>query len=130
MYRLIGLSLAAANQELADGAIHLRWGDKLEIYTLAAMGHGTPINSRDLGRPGPFILEAGISSTRRIAQFWGLESGVLAQSAKTKPVRAEPIALPTIEAALIPEKSDELAKAARIESVIRRALKAAGLIRS
>jgi len=69
---LHGLSLTGATQDMVDGAIHLSWDDKLEVYTLPAMGHGTPIDSRDLGQPGPFILEAGISSTRRIAEFWGL----------------------------------------------------------
>ena len=126
---LHGLSLSGASQQLVDGAIRLSWGDSLELYTLAALGHGTPIDSRDLGQPGPFILEAGISSTRRIAQFWGLESAVLARPARTKPVPAEPVALPDIEAVLRPKQSDELAKTARIEGVIKRALKAAGLIR-
>src|ERR1700761_7143080 len=66
---LHGLALTGAKQELVDGAVRLSWGDKLEVYTLAALGHGTPINSADVGSAGPFILEAGISSSRRITEF-------------------------------------------------------------
>jgi hypothetical protein len=83
------------------------------------LGHGTPIDSRDLGQPAPFILEAGISSTRRIAEFWGL-------LAAARPAVAEPQALPKIEAALLhrsaPSRQDT-------ENVIMRALRAAGLLK-
>ena len=115
---LHGLSLADARQESVHGAVRLRWSDKLEVYTLPLLGHGTPINSADLGRPGPFILEAGISSTRHIAAFWGL-SQIAAPAQR-------PSALPQIEAAILarPEPAN-----AQAESIIRRALKAAGLIR-
>jgi hypothetical protein len=136
---LHGLSLTAARQELADGAVRLNWGDALELYTLAALGHGTPIDSRDVGQQGPFILEAGISSSRRIAQFWGLEQSLTRPVAKTGPAKSFPVkaeteslALPEIEAALSLEKSDETAKvsmARNAENLIWRALKAAGLIR-
>jgi hypothetical protein len=93
-----------------------------------ALGHGTPIDSRDLGEPAPFILEAGISSSRRIAQFWGLTS-----MAKHALVRAEPrpLALLEIEAALLARGSDESSKGSLIpkaENLIWRALKMVGLI--
>ena len=136
---LHGLSLTAARQELADGAVRLNWGDALELYTLAALGHGTPIDSRDVGQQGPFILEAGISSSRRIAQFWGLEQSLTRPVAKAGPARSFPtkaetesLALPEIEAALLLEKSDGTAKvsmALNAENLIWRALKAVGLIR-
>jgi poly(hydroxyalkanoate) depolymerase family esterase len=125
---LHGLSLTDARQELVDGAVRVGWGDQLEVYTLATLGHGTPIDSRDLGQPGPFILEAGISSSRRIAQFWGLAPQVR-QPARAQP---EPLVLPQIEAALLLQKSDDSVKIsanAKAESLIWRALKATGLIR-
>jgi len=44
------------------------------------MGHGTPISAggdEGLGEEGDYMLEVGISSTRHIADFWGLtRSGV------------------------------------------------------
>lgn len=39
---------------------------------IAGMGHGTPLGDDGLGTPGPYILKVGISSTREIAQFWGI----------------------------------------------------------
>ena len=123
---LHGLSLSAAKQELIDGAVHLGWGEKLEAYSLLTLGHGTPIDSRDLGQPAPFIIEAGISSSRRIAQFWGLTS--LADAVPRRETSFS--ALTDIEAALLPRRSGEqLPLKIKAEQLIVRALKAAGLYR-
>lgn len=116
---LHGVSLLDAKQEMVEGAIRLHWDDRLEVYTLPALGHGTPIDSRDLGQPGPFILEAGISSTRRIAEFWGLSA------AAARP--AEPQMLLEIEAALLHRPAS--VETAQKESLVMRALKAVGLFR-
>jgi len=43
----------------------------IEINIIAGMGHGTPLD-KNLGAPGPYMLDVGISSTREIARFWGL----------------------------------------------------------
>ncbi len=52
----------------------------IEEYIIEAMGHGTPISAggdEGLGEEGDYMLEVGISSTRHIADFWGLtRSGV------------------------------------------------------
>jgi poly(3-hydroxybutyrate) depolymerase len=38
---------------------------KIEAFSVAGMGHGTPIDrANDIGTPGPFMLDARISSTR------------------------------------------------------------------
>jgi feruloyl esterase len=137
---LHGLSLGSAKQDMVDGAIRLNWGDRLEVYTLPALGHGTPIASRDLGEPGPFILEAGISSSRRIAQFWGLEpmAAVSRPAFWAQPMQAplkipekisQPV-LPEIEATLVTsaDQANSVIKP-KLEALIERALKAAGLIR-
>jgi poly(hydroxyalkanoate) depolymerase family esterase len=118
---LHGVALGAARREVVDGAIRLRWDDRLEIYTLPALGHGTPVDSGDLGGAGPFMLEAGISSTRRIAEFWGL----------ARP-GSVPRALPIMKAAFLAEGGGEAADILlkpKAEGVIWRALKAAGLVR-
>ncbi|MFO8045851.1 MAG: PHB depolymerase family esterase [Halomonas sp.] len=47
----------------------------IEEYIIKGMGHGTPImagGGEGLGEEDKFMLEVGISSTRRIAHFWGL----------------------------------------------------------
>ena len=64
-----------------DGYLRRVWRDAdgenlLEAYTITGMAHGAPIAvgmvDGDCGNPAPFILDAGISSTYRIAQFWDL----------------------------------------------------------
>jgi poly(hydroxyalkanoate) depolymerase family esterase len=122
---LNGLSLLSAKQEMVDGAIHLKWGDQLEVYTIAGMGHGVPIDSRDLGTPAPFILDSGISSSRRIAQFWGLmPAAAIKPVPKPAPVHIpsslEVPALPKIEKFLMPEREST----SKVEKLIRRALRA------
>lgn len=47
----------------------------IEEYIIGAMGHGTPISAEGdegIGEEGEYMLEVGISSTRHIADFWGL----------------------------------------------------------
>lgn len=48
----------------------------VEVYTIAGMGHGTPIDPgpepRQCGKPGLFIVDAHVCSTYHIARFWGL----------------------------------------------------------
>ena len=132
---LHGLSLTDARQDMMAGAVRLSWGDQLEVYTLPALGHGTPIDSSDLGQAGPFILEAGISSTRKIAEFWGLAPAtVSAPKPRPKPVpkpapvsTREPV-LPQIEATQFVHPQPAPLEA-KVEKFIVRALKAAGLIR-
>ncbi len=47
----------------------------IEECIIGKMGHGTPISAEGdegLGEAGKYMLEVGISSTRQIADFWGL----------------------------------------------------------
>jgi poly(3-hydroxybutyrate) depolymerase len=120
---LHGLSLARGKQEMVNGAIRLYWDDRLEVYTLPVLGHGTPIDSGDVGQSGPFILEAGISSSRRIAAFWGLARPA------AKAVVELPSALPEIEHILMRHQHTPDISDRPREGLILRALKAAGLIK-
>ena len=49
----------------------------IEAFSIGGMGHGVPLGSvigeETCGAVGPFFLEAGISSTHRIAAFWRLD---------------------------------------------------------
>lgn len=66
--------------ERVDGQLRRVWRDAqqrdvIEEYRIAGLGHGTPLSTSGddaCGSTGPYMLEAGISSTRRIAGFWGL----------------------------------------------------------
>ncbi len=89
--------------------------DSLESITIAGMGHGTPIATRGaeaLGTPGPYMLDAGISSTRHIAAFWDIAPAVAAAPAGRSQNAA---AAPRAETG--------------IEAMINGALRQAGLIR-
>jgi len=66
--------------EEVDGFPRRVWCDRsgrevIEEYIIGRMGHGTPIRAEGdegLGTQGKYMLDVGISSTRRIARFWGL----------------------------------------------------------
>jgi poly(hydroxyalkanoate) depolymerase family esterase len=76
-----GLAEGPAVVTTVDGYLRRVWRnadgeDSLEAYTITGMAHGAPIAvgamDGDCGHAAPFILDAGISSTYRIAQFWDL----------------------------------------------------------
>jgi poly(hydroxyalkanoate) depolymerase family esterase len=76
-----GLTEASAVATTVDGYPHRVWRDAdgenvLELYTITGMTHGVPIatggGEGNCGQAAPFIIDAGISSTYRIAQFWDL----------------------------------------------------------
>ncbi|RDJ21654.1 hypothetical protein DWF00_25165 [Bosea caraganae] len=104
---------------------------KIEEFRIAGMGHGTPLSTADgIGTPGAFMLDAGISSTRHIADFWQLSG-----TGSELPVQREPVK-PGISAgqddqhAILPPVAPTLTKAAAgVGKVIEDALRAAGLMR-
>ena len=63
----------------APGLRHRSWVKggvaAVELWTIADMAHGFPIDAREPGggRPGPWVVDAKIAGARRIAAFWGLE---------------------------------------------------------
>lgn len=115
--RLHGLAVAGSDYERINGHCRRSWrnprGDTvIEAYAIAGMGHGTPITARGpeaCGTPAPHMLEAGISSTRRIAGFWGIAPEV-----------ADGLSMPM---------ADAMAAATGVEGIIDRALRQAGLLR-
>lgn len=75
-----GASREPSTVEQVDGHARRVWRDAdgreaIEAYRIAGLGHGTPLRTSGAdacGTAGPYMIEAGISSTRRIADFWGL----------------------------------------------------------
>jgi poly(hydroxyalkanoate) depolymerase family esterase len=132
----------------------------VESYTITAMAHGTPLgkaeNDQRYGKEGPFLIEAGISSSHHIANFFGLTDGIpkLAKapsnttsespSAKLIP-QASPISAlapdlgkilqPLLSAKETPKPSakpkakPERSRVRDVGAVITRALTAAGLMK-
>jgi poly(hydroxyalkanoate) depolymerase family esterase len=74
-----GLS-EADTVETINGHVRKAWLDRngetaVEVYLVKGMAHGVPLSSGakiPVGNTGPFMLEAGISSTARIARSWHL----------------------------------------------------------
>jgi poly(hydroxyalkanoate) depolymerase family esterase len=68
--------------EVVDGYPRKVWCDAsgrevIEEYNITGMGHGTPLETEGaegVGASGEYMLEVGISSTRHIADFWGLSA--------------------------------------------------------
>jgi poly(hydroxyalkanoate) depolymerase family esterase len=129
------------------------WNDDgetvVESYTITGMAHGTPLgvaaNDERYGETGAFLIDAGISSSYHIANFFGLTGRVHrpAEAAKEtgKPVvqpTAKPVAQETVKPILRPRTAQpSLATAPRtlrrravdIGDAITRALTAAGLMK-
>lgn len=98
------LPLGPMAEAIVDGyPRHVWWnadGDTvIESYTITDMAHGTPIgladNDKRYGKRGPFLLEAGISSSYHIAKFFGVTDWIR----QPKPVTESP------SAKLIPQVS-------------------------
>ena len=108
--------------------------DVIEEYRIAGLGHGTPLSTSGAnacGSAGPYMLEAGISSTRRIARFWGLASAPAEDRAEV-PTRspaatATPIMTVPAERRGAQPQAQPLPEA--VGRVIEDALRAAGLMR-
>ena len=80
-----GLDLAPSSTEDADGFARRVWRNAdaeevIEAFTIPHMAHGTPIETGEAldqcGRAGAFLLDVGISSSFRIAKFWGIADHV------------------------------------------------------
>ncbi len=77
-----GLPEASSRVDAANSFCRRVWSDPdgrdvIEEYLIRGMGHGTPLStSIDGENAGPFMLEAGISSTRKMLDFWGIEAKV------------------------------------------------------
>lgn len=78
--KIHGVEGSPTREEKVDGVPRRVWCDTsgrevIEEYIIEGMDHGTPISAggeNGLGEEGKYMLEVGISSTRHIAQFWGL----------------------------------------------------------
>ena len=77
---LHGASEVPGETDLVHGYPHRVWRDRngrdvIEEYSITGLGHGTPLDTNGSGhgeQAAPFMLEAGISSTRLIGRFWSI----------------------------------------------------------
>src|ERR1043166_2624558 len=146
---------SAPLEDKVDGYPHKVWHqdgvDLIASYTITGMAHGTPLatgtKDQDCGTAGPFLLEAGISSSFHIAKFFGLTGAgrMRADMNETAAVGAEANSSPLVpsDVEIIPDerveilngKTDEprFEDAARgpidVMSIITKALTSAGLMK-
>jgi feruloyl esterase len=139
-----GLDSTPSLSDMVDGYPRQAWRNRageiaIESYTITSMAHGTPLatgnGDEHAGAAGAFLLDVGISSSYHIAKFFGLTHA--------KPVRVPERRVPIVpdEARADAESIEEDAGAAppgqsqtpslheQIETVITKALKAAGLMK-
>jgi poly(hydroxyalkanoate) depolymerase family esterase len=124
-----GLDPKPARVETVEGYPHRTWVDgagrtAIEQYLITGMDHGTPLmpgtGDGESGQAGAHMLDVAISSTDRIAAFFGIAPAVRekrlhrpAATAKPKPVRRRRLAV---------------SPANMVQKTIEDALKAAGLL--
>jgi poly(hydroxyalkanoate) depolymerase family esterase len=113
----------------------------IEEHRIAGLGHGTPLSTTGedaCGSAGPYMLEAGISSTRRIATFWGLLGKHAAQATSSGTTERVKEARAPLQATLISQapgveparpQMDRAETPSGVARVIEDALRAAGLMR-
>ncbi len=100
----------------------------VEQYVITGMGHGTPLapgeGAGQSGQAGAHMLDAAISSTDRIAAFWGIsEEAVVLEPQPAAPARAPVKRVSRQAERKVP------AQTGGVQAVIESALKAAGLLR-
>ena len=145
--------VSAPIESLVDGYPRKVWRrdgvDLIESYTITGMAHGTPLatgaDDQACGAAGPFLLEAGISSSYHIAAFFGLTGEARTRASVSTAVREKAARAPLApsEVEIIPDerveilngKADEpkFDEASRgsvdVMAIITKALTSAGLMK-
>jgi poly(hydroxyalkanoate) depolymerase family esterase len=128
--RLHGLPTQPSRTETVDGYPRSVWTGPtgavlVEHYAITGMGHGTPLmpgtEEGQSGEAMAHMLDVQISSTDRIAEFFGLTEASETRSAPRRPAASEP------PRAARPEPKPEPVN--QVQKTIEDALKAAGLMR-
>jgi feruloyl esterase len=138
-----GLPERPSAEEKVDSYPHRIWTGAdgkpiVEQYVITGMGHGTPLapgeGAGQSGQAGAHMLDVAISSTDRIAGFFGIaetaKPAAAAKTAATEPrvAKLEPMPLRRSRTKR-PEKQKAASPAAGVQNVIESALRAAGLMR-
>lgn len=142
---LHGVARGSSTADLVDGYPHRAWRDAdgqivIEAYSISGMGHGTPLDAGGADPfevAGPHMLDVAISSSRRLAEFWGLTGDTVSQRPKVdRPTQQDtfPIGIgaslaPRVTQAqrLHPETNDRAA--VDVRRIIEDALRTSGLMK-
>jgi hypothetical protein len=148
---LHGLTAPPTATEMVAGQLRRVWrnGDGVEVieeYVIGNMGHGTPIHATKANQgeaAGPYMLDVGISSTRRILAFWNLdrEAGQVRENSQNRESRQSSAAVPRPDFRLVETGSRTIPEndrpapppapgsASKVQEVIEKALRSAGLMK-
>ncbi|WP_206239978.1 extracellular catalytic domain type 1 short-chain-length polyhydroxyalkanoate depolymerase [Novosphingobium terrae] len=132
---VLGIEANAAHEDVVDGANHRLWsnvdGEPLvEAFLIPGMDHGTPLavaGDHPRGVEGPFMLDAGISSTRHLARQWSLgerSSAPLIVSSKPSRRHQRSAVSPSVPRI---SRSDSLSIVRELNSAVGKLLRKAGL---
>jgi poly(hydroxyalkanoate) depolymerase family esterase len=135
---LHGIAEAPSATERFAGHLRRAWRDQdgveiMEEYMIENMGHGTPIdagpgNGGEVA--GPYMLDVGISSTRRIISFWGLDRASRPSRVAAPPPEFELVeSVPADVPAPKPSTAAPLSRTSKVQDVIEKALRGAGLMK-
>ena len=135
----------ASRTETINGHARKVWLDALgreavETYSIQGMGHGVPVatsGNEPIGKSGAYMLEAGISSTVRIARSWKLATDADVEEAEAnsrasnqdRPGAAQTLIERTLRRATSRAGAAGAADNGKISKVINDALRAAGLMK-
>lgn len=78
-----GIDTTADSMDMVDGYPRSNYEDgsgnvQIEVYDITGMNHGTPVVPGDgCGSTAAYFLDEGICASRRIAEFFGLDSTVM-----------------------------------------------------
>jgi poly(hydroxyalkanoate) depolymerase family esterase len=135
---LHGVAAAPTATETIAGQQRRVWCNRdgqevIEEYAIARMGHGTPIHAAPANAgeaAGPYMLDVGISSTRRIVAFWGLErAGERSQAAAPSAQPASGGTIGRISRERRPAAPPPPRRSSKVQEIIEGALRNAGLMR-
>ncbi|MFC7500016.1 alpha/beta hydrolase family esterase [Enterovirga sp. GCM10030262] len=127
---LHGLPPEPTRADEAGGHPRRMWEGKdgtalIEEYRIAGMAHGIPLDpgtgEGQSGEAGAHMLDVGLSSTDRIAAFFGIAPAVAEAPVRKPPAKARGAGVARSVAR--PEPANE------VQAVIEKALKSAGLMR-
>jgi poly(3-hydroxybutyrate) depolymerase len=136
---LHGVAPAPTATETIEGQLRRVWRNRdgvevIEEYVIAHMGHGTPIHAAPANAgeaAGPYMLDVGISSTRRILKFWKLDRRSERSTAAVRP-SPEQVAEPSPRPMKEPgpsASSRSTGPTNHVQEVIEKALRSAGLMK-
>jgi feruloyl esterase len=134
---LHGLPLYPSEAELADTYERRIWRSPegeavIESFSVTGMAHGVPIAPGQCGAAGPFIIDAGVSSSHLIADFWGLTKAVDGQLSNVpveRPAVPGPVPARDLVANAGSRPQPRGLAAAGPGAVIEQALRTAGLLK-